>query len=87
MNANIRDIVDVALIEDKLRDNRLMQFGHICHRLVDAVVKRSDMFISGDNIREMDRPKLKLNAIVKKYIIGLNLSWFLIELNGVKRLM
>ena len=29
-NVNIRDMVGVAPIEDKLRENRLRWFGHIC---------------------------------------------------------
>ena len=39
-NANIRDIVDVASIENKLR-----LFEHICRTPIDAVVRRSDMII------------------------------------------
>ena len=31
MNANIHDIVEVAPIDDKLIENRLRSFRHICH--------------------------------------------------------
>lgn len=33
----------VALIEDKMRQNRLGCFGHVCHRLVNAGVRKSDI--------------------------------------------
>ena len=49
---NICDMVDVALIEDKLRKNRLRWFRHICRRPIDAVVRKSDMIIGNDNTRE-----------------------------------
>lgn len=33
----------VAPIEDKMRRNRLRWFVHVYRRLIDAVVRRSDM--------------------------------------------
>ena len=48
-NANIRDMIEVALIEDKLRENRLRWFGHICRKPMDAVERRSDMIIGSDH--------------------------------------
>ena len=33
-NANIFDMVGVALIEDKLRKNRLGWYGHVCRSIL-----------------------------------------------------
>ena len=60
---NIRDMVEVALIADKLRKNRLTWFRRICCRHV--VVKRSNMIIGNDNTRGRVILKLILDAIVK----------------------
>ena len=38
-STNIVDLVGIVPIEDKLRENKLMLFGHICRRLVDAFDK------------------------------------------------
>ena len=73
-NVNIRDMVGVALIEDKLKENRVMWFGHICCKPTNAIVRRSNMSISNDSIRERGRAKLTLDAIVKNDMIGLNFS-------------
>ena len=51
-NANIHDLVGVVPIEDKLRENRLRWFGHICRKPTDVVVKKSDMFISNAILEE-----------------------------------
>ena len=73
-NANIRDMVRVAPIEDKLIENKLRWFGLICRRPADAVLRRNDMIIGSDNTRGKGRPKLTLNVIVKKDMISLNLG-------------
>ena len=39
-NEDIRNLVGVALIEDKMRENRLRWFGHIERRPMDAPVRR-----------------------------------------------
>ena len=69
-NVNICDIVGIALIKDKLRENTL----HICSKPTNAIVRRSNMIISNDITRGRSRAKLKLDAIVKKDMIGLNFS-------------
>ncbi|KAI8538932.1 hypothetical protein RHMOL_Rhmol09G0141800 [Rhododendron molle] len=64
-------MVVVASIEEKLRKNRLRWFGYVYRRPGDAVVKRAD--IMGGNATERGKPKLTLDAIVRKdmIIIGL----------------
>ena len=51
MNANMRDMVDVVPIKDKLRENELKWFRHICRRPTNMVARRSDMVIDSDNTR------------------------------------
>ena len=69
-NANTRDMIGFALIENKLKENKFS-------RLTDAVVKKSDMIISSDNTRVSDRLKLILRAVVKKDMIDLNFDKYL----------
>ena len=71
-NANIRDMVGFAPIEDKVIENRFMWFGHICRKCTNEVVRRSDMVIGSDNTRQRRRPKLTLDAVVRNDMIGLN---------------
>ena len=40
-NEHIREIVGVAPIEDKMRENRLRWFGHIQRKPLDALVRKS----------------------------------------------
>ena len=67
-------MVGVARIKDKITENRLKWFEHICRRPIDAIVRKSDMIISNDNTRGRGRLKLILGAVVKNDMIGLNLS-------------
>ncbi|KAI8550503.1 hypothetical protein RHMOL_Rhmol06G0112100 [Rhododendron molle] len=59
-------MVGVAPIEERLRENRLRWFGHVYSRPKDAVVKRVDMITLGSNTSGRDRPKLTLDAVVRK---------------------
>ena len=61
-NTNIRDMIVVAPIEDKLREDRFRWFGHICRMPTDEVVRRSHMTIDSDNTRGRGRPKLTFDA-------------------------
>ena len=73
-NETVREMVGVAPIEEKLRENRLRWFGHVYRRPVDAVVKRADMIDLGSNTMGRGRPKLTLDTVVRKDMNMLGLS-------------
>lgn len=56
--------VAVALIEAKIRKNIIRWFGHVYCRLVDAVVRKSDMVTVDGSIKRRGRQKLTLEAVV-----------------------
>ncbi|KAI8529824.1 hypothetical protein RHMOL_Rhmol11G0004100 [Rhododendron molle] len=66
-------MVSVAPIEEKLRENRLRWFGYVYCRPEDAVVKRADRIDLDSNATGRGRPKLTLDAVVRKdmNILGL----------------
>ena len=41
-NERIRKIIEVAPIEEKMRENRLRWFGHIQRRPINVPVRKSD---------------------------------------------
>ena len=52
-NVNIRKMVGVTPIGDKLRESRLRQFDHIQYRPVDVVAKKSDKItVNGNAVGE-----------------------------------
>ena len=52
-NCAIRDLVKIALIEDKMRETRLRWFGHVKRRSVDASLRRCERInISEDRMEE-----------------------------------
>ncbi|KAI8559998.1 hypothetical protein RHMOL_Rhmol04G0220700 [Rhododendron molle] len=65
-NETVHEMVGVAPIEEKLRENRLRWFGHVYHRPEDAVVKRADRIALDSNATGRGRPKLILDAVVRK---------------------
>ena len=73
-NATVREMVDVAPIEEKLRENRLRWFEHVYRRPADAVVKRVDRIALGRKAQGRGRPKLTLDAVVRKDLSILGLS-------------
>ena len=58
-NERNRKMIEVAPIEEKMRENRLQWFGHIQRRPINAHVMKSDAIhhIEG-NARGQGRPKL-----------------------------
>ena len=57
-NKHIREMVEVAPIEDKTRENRLQWFGHIRRRPLNVLVRKSDVLTIHGNDRGRGRPKL-----------------------------
>ncbi|KAI8559570.1 hypothetical protein RHMOL_Rhmol04G0184900 [Rhododendron molle] len=49
-NETIREMVGVAPIKEKLRENKLRWFGHVYRRLGDAVVRKTDMIAFSSNV-------------------------------------
>ena len=73
-NETAREMVGIAPIEEMLRENRLRWFGHVYRRPADAVVKRVDRIALGRNTQGRGRPKLTLDAVVRKDLSILGLS-------------
>ena len=73
-NEHIQEIVGVAPIEDKMRENRLRWFGHVQRKPLDAPVRKSDLLTIHGNAKGRGRPKLTLTKIIKKDISICNLS-------------
>ena len=73
-NKRIWEMVWVAPIEDKMRENRLWWFGHIQQRHLDVPVRKSDLLTIHDNARGRERPKLTWTGIIEKDITIYNLS-------------
>ena len=65
-NEDIRSLVGVAPIEDKMKENRLRWFGHIVRRPTDALVRRVEKIdiVQGKKLR--GRPKMTWMEVVKK---------------------
>ncbi|KAI8572114.1 hypothetical protein RHMOL_Rhmol01G0173400 [Rhododendron molle] len=65
-NETVCKMVGVAPIEEKSRENRLRWFRHIHRRSEDAVVKRADRIVLDSNVTGRSRPKLTLDAMMRK---------------------
>jgi len=57
INACIRRKLEVTLIEDKMRENCLRQFGHVKHMPISGKIMRSDRMIVIGVTRIIGRPK------------------------------
>ena len=71
-NEHIREIVGVAPIEDKIRENQLQWFGHIQRKPLDAPVRKSDLLIVHGNDRGREKPNH--TKIIRKDITICNLT-------------
>ena len=67
-------MVGIAPIENNIRENIFRWFGDIYHKSIDVTVRRSDMIVGNNNTRGRGRPKLTLDTVVNKNMIGLNFS-------------
>ena len=73
-NEWIRKIIEVAPIEEKMRENRLRWFGHIQRRPTNAPVRKSDAIHIEGNARGRERPKLTCVEIIKKDLVWCGLT-------------
>jgi hypothetical protein len=65
-NDTIRERVGVALIVEKLVENRLRWFGHVERRLVAAVVRRVDQMKESQVKRGRGRPMKTIKETIRK---------------------
>ena len=65
-NEDIRSLVGVAPIEDKMRENRLRWFGHVGRRPIDAPVRRVKKIDIEQGKKLKGRPKMTWIEVVKK---------------------
>jgi Reverse transcriptase (RNA-dependent DNA polymerase). len=65
-NEHIRRLVEVAPIQDKLRENRLRWFGHVKRRPITAPVRKSELINIAGNARGRGRPKLTWGEVVRQ---------------------
>ena len=60
----IRDLLKVAHIEDKLREIRLIRFGHVKRRSADAPVRRCESINTRRGKRGKGHPKKSLDEVI-----------------------
>ena len=65
-NEDIRSLVRVVPIKDKMRENRLQWFDHIGHRPIDAPVKRVEKIDIEQGKKLRGRSKMTWMEVVKK---------------------
>ena len=67
-------MIEVAPIEEKMRENRLRWFGHIQRRPTNASVRKSDVIHIEGNARGRGRPKVTWIEIIKKDLVWCGLT-------------
>ena len=65
-NKDIRNLVGVAPIEDKMRENHLRWFGHIRHRVMDVPVRKIEKIDIERGKILRGKPKMTWVEVVKK---------------------
>jgi len=65
-NEVIMSLVEVAPIEEKMRESRLRWFGHVKRRSVVAPVRRCEMIVPPSGKRGRGRPKKSLKEVVRE---------------------
>ena len=73
-NELICKMIEVAPIEEKMRENRLRWFGHIQRRPINVPVRKSDVIHIEGNDRGRGRPKLTWIEIIKKDLVWCSLT-------------
>ena len=72
-NEVIRDLVKVVPIEDKIRETRLIWFGHMKRRNMNATMRRCERINIPAGKRGRGRPKKSLNEVIREdlKVVGL----------------
>ena len=65
-NEDIRNLVGVASIENKMREHRLRWFSHVGRRPIDVPVKRVEKIDIKQDKKLRERPKMTWMEVVKK---------------------
>ena len=65
-NEDIKNRVEVAEIEGKMRENQLRWFGHVKRRPTDAPIRRCDYETEVQGRRGSGRPEKTLEETLKK---------------------
>ncbi|XP_070001946.1 uncharacterized protein [Nicotiana sylvestris] len=73
-NDDIREKVQVALIDDKMREARLIWFGHVQRRSPDAPVRRSEQLVVEGTRRGRGRPKKYWGEVIRQDMARLQIS-------------
>jgi len=73
-NEVIRDLVKVAPIEDKMRENRIRWFGQVIRRSVDAPVRRCERINIPGGKRGRGRAKKSLGEVIREDLKVVRLS-------------
>ena len=73
-NEDIRSLVGVAPIKDKIRENRLRWFGHIGHRPMNAPVRKVEKIDIAQGKKLRGRPKMMWMEVIKNYMKLLELE-------------
>lgn len=73
-NDDIRSLVEVATISDKLCESRLRWPGHVLRRQPDAPVRRCEGLALGNYRRGRGRPKKSWNEVIRPDLDLLNLT-------------
>ena len=64
-NEDIRTKIGVAPIEEKMRENRLLWFGHVRRRPTDEPVRRVERIKLGQAKRAQGRPKKTWMEVIR----------------------
>ena len=73
-NKDIRSLIRVVPIKDKMRENRLQWFDHIGRKLMDAPVRKIEKIDIEQGKKLRGRPKMTWMEVVKKYMKLLELE-------------
>ena len=73
-NEVIRDLVQVAPIEEKMRENRLRWFGHVKRWSMDDPVRRCERANIPRGKRGRSRPKKSLDEVIREDLKVVGLS-------------